>query len=336
MEEEGTDKKTQRRPYLASECDNLQDCERWRQQIIRDISKSVTAIQNAGLGEFRIRDLNDQINKLLREKKHWENRIRELGGRSYSSRGPKMLDREGKEVPGNRGYKYFGAARDLPGVRELFETDAPPPPKKTRAELMKDVDAQYYGFRDDDDGLLVPLELEAEQKAVIAAVAEWKGKKMGDADGDEIDDEDLYLQPVVAKEEALQEAMEAGKEGRFLARVPIPTQTDIEEALLRRKKQELLALYAIDEDVDKIEKDVKEEDEALAKGGHGPVQKMDVNEESNENTPEQLNNDEGVIPAKENDEVLKPPGEEDEERRTPPITNDSERMEVETKPVKSQ
>ena len=48
------------------------------------------------------------------------------------------------------GYKYFGAARDLPGVRELFETDAPEQPKKTRAELMKDVDAAYYGFRDDD------------------------------------------------------------------------------------------------------------------------------------------------------------------------------------------
>ena len=94
-------------------------------QVIRDISKSVTAIQNAGLGEFRIRDLNDHINKLLREKKHWENRLRELGGKSYSSKGAKMLDREGKEVPGNRGYKYFGAARDLPGVRELFESDAP-------------------------------------------------------------------------------------------------------------------------------------------------------------------------------------------------------------------
>lgn len=34
-----------------------------------------------------------------------------------------MLDHEGKEVPGNRGYKYFGAAKDLPGVRELFETE---------------------------------------------------------------------------------------------------------------------------------------------------------------------------------------------------------------------
>ena len=100
-----------KRPYLASECDSVQMCEMYRQQVvlvrcqrrlslpnscyqvIRDISKSVTAIQNAGLGEFRIRDLNDHINKLLREKKHWENRLRELGGKSYSSKGAKMLDR---------------------------------------------------------------------------------------------------------------------------------------------------------------------------------------------------------------------------------------------------
>ena len=40
--------------------------------------------------------------------------------------------REGKEVPGNRGYKYFGAARDLPGVRELFESDAP---KEARLQI---------------------------------------------------------------------------------------------------------------------------------------------------------------------------------------------------------
>lgn len=37
----------------------------------------------AGLGEFRIRDLNDEINKLLREKGHWEVRIKELGGPDY-------------------------------------------------------------------------------------------------------------------------------------------------------------------------------------------------------------------------------------------------------------
>ena len=38
----------------------------------------------AGLGEFRIRDLNDHINKLLREKQHWQERIVELGGTNYN------------------------------------------------------------------------------------------------------------------------------------------------------------------------------------------------------------------------------------------------------------
>lgn len=72
------------------------------------------------MGEFRIRDLNDEINKLLREKGHWESQIRELGGPDYARVGPRMLDHEGKEVPGNRGYKYFGAAKELPGKHVMF------------------------------------------------------------------------------------------------------------------------------------------------------------------------------------------------------------------------
>jgi len=36
-------------------------------------------IQNPGLGEHRLRDLDDEINKLIREKGHWEVRILELG-----------------------------------------------------------------------------------------------------------------------------------------------------------------------------------------------------------------------------------------------------------------
>ena len=37
----------------------------------------------AGLGEFKIRDLNDEINRLLKEKYAWEDRILELGGPDY-------------------------------------------------------------------------------------------------------------------------------------------------------------------------------------------------------------------------------------------------------------
>ncbi len=114
-----------RRPHLASEETNVKKAEKWRYQVVREIAKKVAQIQNgsnkisllrflwlllfesilAGLGEYKIRDLNDEINKLLREKSHWEDRVKELGGIDFKKTAPKMLDNEGKEVPGNRGYK---------------------------------------------------------------------------------------------------------------------------------------------------------------------------------------------------------------------------------------
>ncbi|XP_051768673.1 pre-mRNA-splicing factor ISY1 homolog [Ctenopharyngodon idella] len=247
--EEG--KVKERRPFLASECNELPKAEKWRRQIISEISKKVAQIQNAGLGEFKIRDLNDEINKLLREKGHWEVRIKELGGPDYRRVGPKMLDHEGKEVPGNRGYKYFGAAKDLPGVRELFETEPVPPPRKTRAELMKDVDAEYYGYRDEDDGVLVPLEQEYEKQVIAEAVEKWKADKearlaagVGVKDPEE-EEEHIYA---VRDEESDDEAGEQmeGEDGAqsFFAHVPVPSQKEIEEALVRRKKMELLQKYA--------------------------------------------------------------------------------------------
>lgn len=77
----------EKRPYLASECNDLNEADKWRQQILRDVGRKVMEIQNAGLGEHRIRDMNDEINKLIREKGHWERRIVELGGPDYSKVG---------------------------------------------------------------------------------------------------------------------------------------------------------------------------------------------------------------------------------------------------------
>jgi pre-mRNA-splicing factor ISY1 len=64
--------------------------------------------------------LNDEINGLLREKRHFETQIVNLGGANYKRGNASMLDDEGKEVPGTRGYKYFGRAKELPGVKEMF------------------------------------------------------------------------------------------------------------------------------------------------------------------------------------------------------------------------
>ncbi|XP_015813823.1 pre-mRNA-splicing factor ISY1 homolog [Nothobranchius furzeri] len=244
--EEG--KVKERRPFLASECSELPKAEKWRRQIISEISKKVAQIQNAGLGEFKIRDLNDEINKLLREKGHWEYRIKELGGPDYRRFGPRMLDHEGKEVPGNRGYKYFGAARDLPGVRELFEKEPTPAQRKTRGELMKDVDAEYYGYRDEDDGVLLPLEAQYEKQAVSEAVNKWKTENESCLSGEKQEEEEEESIYTVHNEELDEESREEQEEEdggvAFFAHVPVPSQKEVEEALVRRKKMELLQRYA--------------------------------------------------------------------------------------------
>lgn len=199
----GLSTKDEKRPYLASLVDTIQDGEKWRYQIIKEVSNLVTKIQDrelgletgensaeapdageqfsdtanavfvdncrlkadislemspiyrqmefllrarsldneearsyandlltlylpspAALGDFQIRDLNDQINKLLREKHHWERRILELGGPNYMGQSMRLIDEDGREVPGGqRGYRYFGRAKELPGVKELFEPE---------------------------------------------------------------------------------------------------------------------------------------------------------------------------------------------------------------------
>ena len=120
----GLGTRADRRPRMASACKSLRECERWRGEILREISRKVSKIQDgecaafksvtlcptpsrvppAGLTDYEVRDLNDEINKLLREKRHWENQIVALGGANYR-RNVVMLDDDGKEVPGTKGYK---------------------------------------------------------------------------------------------------------------------------------------------------------------------------------------------------------------------------------------
>ncbi|CAG8574396.1 6807_t:CDS:2 [Paraglomus occultum] len=228
----GLIRQKERRPYLASECNNRQEAEKWRQQIVREISRKVSKIQDAGLSDYQIRDLNDEINKLMREKGHWEDQIKKLGGPDYKRIGPKMLDYEGKEVPGNRGYKYFGRAKDLPGVRELFQQEAPDLPKRTRFDLYKNVDADYYGYRDEEDGTL--LEYERERQAQVIA------KALALPDETEPMDKSLQKQK---QAEARTSLMDIDQEEKYVAHVAVPSQKEIEEYLVRRRKRQMLERY---------------------------------------------------------------------------------------------
>ena len=46
-----------KRPYLATECRDLNEADKWRQQILREVGRKVMQIQNAGLGDHRCRIL---------------------------------------------------------------------------------------------------------------------------------------------------------------------------------------------------------------------------------------------------------------------------------------
>eukprot|EP01035_Chromulina_nebulosa_P025298 gene25298-33014_t len=170
-----------RRPLLASECTSLAEAEKFRREIVRDITKKISAIQNASLGEHRIREFNDDINKLMRQRHYWEIRIRELGGNLSTAK--KFYDVEGKELPGAPGYRYYGAAQDLPGVRELFaefedNLNSKKNTKKSRADLYKYITPDYYGYRDEDDGILLIKEAERENELDLQALEDYRNTKV--------------------------------------------------------------------------------------------------------------------------------------------------------------
>lgn len=174
--------KNEMKPRHISQVTTLKDAEFWRQQTFKDISMKVSRIQNPGLSDYEVRELNDEINSLLREKGRWEFRIKELGGKNYM-KSSRILDNEGRDIAGTRGYKYFGRARNLPGVKEYLESKDTLSHQKSsskneirskKAELLKNAPRFYYGDEDDLDGNLEPIEREEEESLWNASMNEWK------------------------------------------------------------------------------------------------------------------------------------------------------------------
>lgn len=266
MKNEEKKKPKERRPFLASECRDLSEADRWRQQIMREIGQKVAEIQNEGLGEHRLRDLNDEINKLIREKVHWERRIVELGGPNYSKHSAKMTDLEGNIVdvpnPSGRGpgYRYFGAAKKLPGVKELFEKPPELRKRKSRYDIYRRIDASYYGYRDDEDGVLEKVEGPAERAMREAAVRDWvemdeiKKEARRAVKSGEVADVGVAAaarivfeeEEDVVEEERREREQEDGEKRmeEFVVQVPLPDEKEIERMVVEKKKMELLSKYA--------------------------------------------------------------------------------------------
>lgn len=84
----------------------------------------------------------------------------------------------------------------------FFLIVAPPPQRRTRAEMMKHIDADYYGYRDDDDGVLIPLEKARSEQLEKEALENWLANKGNEASLEK-EEEDIYAvneEPMVINE----------------------------------------------------------------------------------------------------------------------------------------
>lgn len=204
-----------RRPAYTSGVYTLKPAIQWRQDCIKEITRLLTRMAQTGVSEHEIREINDQINKVLKDKRAWEARIKELGGKVINQAG--VLSDEGVEIPGVRGYRYFGKARDLPGVKELLagEGEIKEELKKEKIESRKDVNAEYFGYRDEESPTLLKEEAEIEQ---------------------------ILLQTDKANIEFDTEGIQMLERSFPLAN-SIPSQREVEEYLMNIKRNEMLSMF---------------------------------------------------------------------------------------------
>lgn len=111
------------RPRATQQCTDVPSATRFRAQTLREITRGLTRIHDPLLTEYQVRDINDTLNRLLRERRAWEHRIKQLGGPDYTSGtttggGVAFGDTDMVTV---KGYKYFGRARELPDVVKLLQ-----------------------------------------------------------------------------------------------------------------------------------------------------------------------------------------------------------------------
>lgn len=241
------------RPKYVQSVKSLPQAEKWRSVVISLISTNLTRIQDAMLDESTIRELNETINKLLKEKKAWEHHIKSLGGPDFLRFGPN-LESTGlvDDFSGNKGYRYFGRAKDLPEVkmlkqakedkanRESTKRDNQINKAKELEQRFSNIDPHYYL-------LFNNTQSETNVNKICEAFGEEFNTKIGDTQTivDEYDlksiSKKLYQDlPISEKEESYSENIDNIQNFSLF----IPEEDVIKEYVINRKKSELLGKFS--------------------------------------------------------------------------------------------
>jgi len=249
-----------RRPSHTTMETSVERALQWRSEVVKELARMIAEIQADTLDEHRVRDLNDQINKKMRLKRAWEHRVVELGGPNYLGQHNTAFMDLGI-APDMKGgaYRYYGAAKKLPGVRDLLKSATESDHRaaaQTIEQIQRNVDVAYYGYLDDDDGVLQPLEEKAEKRALAEREERWaeEGKRLRTESAER----------ALATGKAVDDAASIDRlstidEG-FVSHVTLPSRDEIEKLIVERRKQELLRQYAsssLRDELDKVAQLVK-------------------------------------------------------------------------------
>lgn len=228
------------RPRSVQRAGTLKEAEAWRKQVVQEISQKVLKIQDPVLSDYQLRDLNDEINKLMRERGAWEYRIKELGGPDYrgtnNAGGAVMI----------RGYRYYGRAKELPGVKELLqkqiderkEKETHRDEVKSRQQEMKElqerVGLDYYGYYDQVPKLFSDVKdrVLVEAREILGDLVPHVEEPMALKNRDEL----LKYERRVTRERLRHERV--GKDAGFLLDdVEPPSISEVEQFLVARRRQ---------------------------------------------------------------------------------------------------
>lgn len=123
---------------------------------------------------------------------------------------------------------------------------APESNNRSRSEINRDIDADYYGYRDEEDAILLEYE-KALEKELIAKLFDAPDEEQTSAE------ERGHMEVDANTGERL-----AGSNDDATAEAgSVPTQKEVEAYLVQRRKQQLLDKY-VSEDLKQNEEETKE------------------------------------------------------------------------------
>lgn len=220
------------RSLNPSTCTSIPIAEQNRRDQLKEIHRKIGRIQDKELEPSVVRTLNDEINESIERIRVWDERIRELGGLSRrsqrrieefeaatinSSDSNQQQQHQQPELLQFDGKYFFGRARELPEVQDFQkhrqeldkESLELAKLRKHRAEMYAQVDHIYYGLLNEPQNEAILLE----EEQVFAEEEEEKGL---------VNAVDLMTM----------------REG-----LNVPSQEQVQEYLLERRKEELLRKY---------------------------------------------------------------------------------------------